>query len=139
MIVYNLKCKKEHVFEAWFPDSAAYDEQAAAGKVVCPDCGSRKISKAPMAPNLSTSRELSSSEERSQAKAAMEALRAMRAEIEKNAEHVGPKFAEEARKIHYKEVKARPIYGEATKEEAAEMVEEGVEFGTVPWVPRGDA
>lgn len=139
MIVYNLKCKKEHVFEAWFPDSAAYDEQAAAGKVVCPDCGSRKISKAPMAPNLSTSRELSSSEERSQAKAAMEALRAMRAEIEKNAEHVGPKFAEEARKIHYKEVKARPIYGEATKEEAAELVEEGVEFGTVPWVPRGDA
>ncbi len=52
MILYDLRCRKNHVFEAWFRDSAAYDDQAEAGEVVCPTCGSKKVEKAPMAPRL---------------------------------------------------------------------------------------
>ncbi len=52
MILYDLKCRKDHVFETWFRDSAAYDEQVAAGAIACPVCGSRKVEKALMAPRL---------------------------------------------------------------------------------------
>jgi hypothetical protein len=139
MIVYDLKCQKEHVFEAWFRDSAAYDQQAKSGKVVCPECGSKKVAKAPMAPNVARVQSPSNSEQRQQAAQAIQMLRQIREQVEKNADNVGEKFAEEARKIHYGEVKPRNIYGQASKEEAEELVEEGVEFGVIPWVPRSDA
>ncbi len=139
MIVYDLKCAKDHVFEAWFRDSAAFDQQAKAGKVVCPECGSKKVAKAPMAPNVARVQSPSSSEQRQQAQQAVAMLRQMREQVEKNCDYVGEKFAEEARKIHYGETKARNIYGETSKEQAEELVEEGVEFGVVPWLPRTDA
>ena len=139
MIVYDLKCAKGHVFETWFRDSAACDTQLAGSKVVCPDCGSKKISKAPMAPNVAKVQSLSSSEQRQVAAQTMTMLREMREHVEKKADNVGDKFAEEARKIHYGEVKPRGIYGQTSKEEAEELVEEGIEFGVMPWVPRSDA
>jgi hypothetical protein len=139
MIVYDLKCNKSHVFEAWFRDSGTYDKQAAAGKVVCPECGSKKVSKAPMAPNVARVQSPTNTEQRQQAAEAMQMLRQMREHVEKNSDYVGEKFAEEARKIHHGETKARSIYGEASKEEAEELADEGVEFGIIPWVPRTDA
>lgn len=139
MIKYELKCRKDHVFEAWFYDSATYDKQAAGGKVTCPVCNSRKVTKAPMAPRIGKSKsEVAVAEARQQAMA-LKALAEIRDHVEKNADYVGDQFAEEARKIHYGEVDKRNIYGEATKEEAKELVEEGVEVAMIPWLPRGDA
>ncbi|HEX6957198.1 MAG TPA: DUF1178 family protein [Ferrovibrio sp.] len=143
MIKYELKCRKEHVFEAWFYDSATYDKQAAGGKVVCPVCGSRKVTKAPMAPRIAKSKSDRASErasqEAQQKAVMMKALRELREHIEKNADYVGDKFAEEARRIHYGETDERNIYGEASKDEARELAEEGIDIAVIPWVPRGDA
>jgi hypothetical protein len=139
MIKYELKCRKDHVFEAWFYDSATYDKQAAGGKIVCPVCNSRKITKAPMAPRIGKSKGEVAAAEAKEVAIAMKALRELREHVEKNADYVGDQFAEEARKIHYGETDKRNIYGEATKEEAKELVEEGIDVAMIPWVPRGDA
>ncbi len=139
MIKYELKCRKDHVFEAWFYDSATYDKQAAGGKVVCPVCNSRKVTKAPMAPRIARSKGERAADEAKQAAAAMKALAAIREHVEKNADYVGDQFAEEARKIHYGETDKRNIYGEASKDEAKELVEEGIDVAVIPWLPRGDA
>lgn len=137
MIVYNLRCAKEHAFEAWFRDSASYDAQAEAGKVVCPVCGSKKVSKAPMAPNIASSR--SNVPDEAKAAEVMGKLRELRAEVEANSDHVGDQFPEEARKIHYGETEPRNIHGDATADEAKALKDEGVDFSVIPWVPRGDS
>jgi len=152
MIVYNLKCRKDHLFEAWFRDSSAYDEQATAGVLSCPFCGSRKVEKALMAPRLSKGAAkveeaapvpVAASEkavmETEQAGQMMKALAEVRRKIEENFDHVGPAFAEEARKIHYGEADPRNIYGETSDEDAEALREEGVSFGRIPWAPRQDS
>ncbi len=137
MIVYNLRCAKNHLFDAWFRDSATYDEQAKADEVVCPACGSTKVEKAPMAPNISSSK--STTPDMAQAAEVMGKLRQLRAEVESNSDHVGDSFPEEARKIHYGETEQRNIHGDATPDEAKELKDEGVDFSVIPWVPRGDS
>lgn len=139
MIKYELKCRKDHVFEGWFQDSATYDKQAAAGEIACPVCNSRKISKAPMAPSIARSKAERSADEAKQKAVMMKALRELRDHVEKNADYVGDKFAEEARKIHYGETDERNIYGETSKDEAEALAEEGIDVAMIPWVPRGDA
>ncbi|MGD9868824.1 MAG: DUF1178 family protein [Hyphomicrobiales bacterium] len=119
MIRYALRCKDGHQFEAWFQNSAAFDRQAARGQVSCPQCGSAKVSKAVMAPNIASN---TPSPERVRA-----ALKELREHVTANAEYVGDRFASEARKIHHEETEARGIYGEATPEEVKELNEEGVE------------
>lgn len=139
MIKYELKCRKDHVFEAWFYDSATYDLQAADGKVVCPVCNSRKVTKAPMAPRIGKSKgEVAAAEAREVAKL-RQALTELRDHVEKTADYVGPQFAEEARKMHYGEADKRNIYGEASSEEAGELADEGIEIARIPWLPRSDA
>lgn len=140
MIVYNLRCAKDHSFEAWFRDSATYDAQANAGEVVCPVCGNTKIAKAPMAPNISGKK--SGTPDKSDMAAAAEVmgkLRELRAAVESNSDHVGDKFPEEARKIHYGEAEKRNIHGDASADEAKALKDEGVDFSVIPWVPRGDS
>lgn len=139
MIRYTLRCDKTHEFECWFRDSAAYDQQQKAGEVSCPLCGSRKVEKAIMAPNVASRKGLSNDEERQRAAAAMAMLRQMRQAVERNCDNVGDRFAEEARRIHYGETKPRNIYGRTTKDEAEALVEEGIEFGVIPWVDLPDA
>jgi len=139
MISFNLRCGKDHVFEAWFKDGKSFDRQARHGKVACPVCGDAKVVKAPMAPNIASG--VSRKTEDKQAKAAAafrETLTKLRAEVEKNCDYVGTDFAEEARKIHYKESDARNIYGETTEQEAQALNEEGVEFAQIPWPSRTD-
>ncbi len=141
MIVYDLTCGNEHLFETWFRDSAAYDQQRKARKVVCPVCGDKEVSKALMAPALAGKRgEAKAGKGQAWQKAAemMQALRHVRDHVEQNCDYVGSEFAEEARKIHYGETEHRDIYGEATDEESSELKEEGVEFRRIPWVPRHD-
>ena len=159
MIVFDLKCRKDHVFEAWFPDSASFAEQAEAGKVVCPVCGSKKVTKALMAPAVVTSRRGKAevvepapegpqdAPQDSGATAAAVAdsekagelrrmLKDLRDHVEKNCDYVGGEFAEEARKIHYGETDPRGIYGETSEAEAKDLQDEGIEVARVPWLPR---
>ncbi|HVU19243.1 MAG TPA: DUF1178 family protein [Rhizomicrobium sp.] len=130
MIVYNLRCKNSHEFEGWFKDSSAFDAQAGSGKLVCPICNSRKVEKAIMAPSVSgTKKNVSAPEEMRRMRQFMTGLRK---HVLENAENVGKNFAEEARKIHYGEIAERPIYGDATVEEAMELVEEGIDVAPLP-------
>ena len=153
MIRYALSCQKGHGFESWFKSSADYDKQAARGLIGCPLCGSTKIGKAIMAPGVARSapREapapqvpapaaapeprapvamLSEKERELRAK-----LKELREHVTKNADYVGTKFPEEARKMHYGEIEHRSIYGEASPQDAKELHEEGIEFHPLPVLP----
>jgi len=131
VIVYTLRCSEGHDFEGWFRDSVAFDEQNAEGKLVCPVCETRSVSKAPMAPALpvSVGTRTSAPEEMRKMRQFMTGLRKY---VEQNAEYVGPKFPEEARKIHYGETEERHIYGEASLRDVKELVEEGVDIAPLP-------
>ena len=140
MIVYRLTCKNEHEFEAWFRDSAACDAQIAEGKVMCPHCGDTSARKSLMTPNVAPKGAESASGKPSERRAAiMRELRELRRKVEENCDYVGPRFAEEARRIHYGETDAHAIYGETTPKEASALTEEGIEFGRIPWAPRLDS
>ena len=149
MIVYSLHCSKGHAFEGWFASIAAFDEQQAKGKLLCPLCDSRKVSKAPMAPSLSPSVGASKRETPvvpvpaaaapapvqrmpDELRKMRQFMTGLRKYVEENSENVGRKFPEEARKIHYGETEERPIYGEASLEEAADLVEEGIDVAPLP-------
>lgn len=146
MIVFDLKCRKDHVFEGWFADSATFQAQADAGEVACPVCGDTRVAKALMAPNVATRSSAAKGAEtaaskplamaqKEQAAQMYAMMRAVKEYVEKTFEHVGPRFAEEARKIHYGETDKRGIYGQATRDEAAELKDEGIEFGELPDLP----
>jgi hypothetical protein len=139
MILFDLRCARDHVFEAWFPNSAAYEKQAKAGAVGCPTCGSRKVEKAPMAPRIGKGGEAKVPVVASEHAEIRKQLMELRSKIEANCDYVGNKFAEEARRIHYGETERRDIYGEASDDEAKELHDEGVEFARVPWLPRQDS
>jgi hypothetical protein len=151
MIRYALVCNKGHDFESWFQDSAAYDKQIKRKLIACPHCGSAKVEKAIMAPRLAGSRKREMTAEPPAAAPAPEKapvamispqekelrskLKELREHLTKNADHVGPKFPEEARKMHYGETKHRSIYGEASPDEAKALAEEGIEFHPLPILP----
>jgi hypothetical protein len=138
MILYDLTCPDEHRFESWFRNSGAVEKLIKAGQVTCPVCGSKKVKKAPMAPNIAKASpsEIAAIDKRGEIAAAMEqaekAITQLREVVEKNFENVGEKFPEEARRIHYGEAKKRGIYGEATVADAKALVDEGVEVGLLP-------
>jgi len=154
VIRYNLVCDRRHEFESWFQDSAAYDKQAKRGLVSCPLCGSAKVEKAIMAPRLARKDKstpiMAPVEEAAPAPAAAPApvamispqekefrakLKELRDHLTSNADNVGKKFPEEARKMHYGEIEHRSIYGEATLESAKEMIDEGIELHPLPVLP----
>lgn len=168
MIRYALACEKGHSFESWFQNSLAYEKQAKRSLVTCPICGSAKVEKAIMAPNLASGpahAEPASPQppgpspappdSRSLQPAPMppippknpvammspperelrQKLKELRDHVTKNASYVGPRFPEEARKIHYGETEHRSIYGEASPQEAREMHDEGIEFHPLPMLP----
>ena len=156
MIRYTLNCDQGHAFESWFQNSAVYDKQAKRSLVSCPICGSAKVEKAIMAPRLARADAgprppeppnpqktptpgvapktpvamVSATEHELRQK-----LKELRDYITKNANYVGQRFPEEARKIHYGEVEHRSIYGEASPEEAKQLHEEGIEFHPLPVLP----
>ena len=158
MIRYALICEKGHEFESWFQDSTAYDKQAKHGLVSCAQCGSVKVEKAIMAPRLSTTAKKQRTPIEAPAPAAEAAapvpvpvapvamispqeqefrskLKELHDHLTKNADNVGAKFPEEARKMHYGEIKHRSIYGEASAEDAKALHEEGIEFHPLPVLP----
>ena len=147
MIKYTLVCEQRHEFESWFASSAAYDKQEKRGLISCPTCHSSKVEKAIMAPRLSGTRKRARKTDAPAAAAAPVAmlspqeqelrskLKELRDHITKNADNVGKKFPEEARKMHYGEIEHRSIYGEATLESAKEMIDEGIELHPLPVLP----
>jgi hypothetical protein len=139
MIKYSLKCANAHEFEAWFANSSAYDRQSAARQVLCPHCGSEQVEKALMAPNILASQQKdkapASAEPTAAQLEALALLRKLREHVQENSEYVGPRFAEEALKIHHDEVEARSIYGEASEPEVKVLRDEGVEFYPLPVLP----
>ena len=147
MIRYALVCAKGHSFESWFQNSAAYDKQAKRALVACPNCGTAKVEKEIMSPRLAGSRkrdEEAPPANDTKTPVAMvtpqehelrKKLKELREHLTKNADNVGQKFPEEARKMHYGEIDYRSIYGEASPEEARKLHEEGVEFHPLPVLP----
>jgi hypothetical protein len=162
MIRYALACDQGHTFESWFQNSAAYDTQAKRGLVTCPHCGSAKVEKALMTPQLSGTKKRGrmsvptpDTPAAAQVPATVPApdapapvammspqerefrrkLKELREHLTKNADYVGQKFPEEARKMHYGEVEHRSIYGEASPQDAKELHEEGIEFHPLPVLP----
>lgn len=137
MITYSLSCDNQHKFDAWFRSAEAYEDQHAQGIVTCPVCGSLKVDKALMAPavNRMTSDKISLSSGHPMQAEIRDFLRAMRKKVTSEADYVGDRFAEEARKIHFKEADPRGIYGEATRDEVAELLDDGVDFLPLPQLP----
>ena len=154
MIHYNLRCERGHGFESWFQSSAAYESQEKRKLVSCPACGSVKVERAIMAPQI-----VSKKGRESAMPAAADApttdataqgstpllmaqelelrakIKELRDHIVKNADNVGERFPNEARKMHYGDIEHRPIYGEASPEEARSLIDEGVEVSPLPVLP----
>ncbi len=158
MILYRLRCSKGHEFESWFKDSKSYERQEKKFVIGCAVCGDSKVKRAIMSPRIgrkgnaevevpvevsapapvpTPAQQQMAALARQMPKELREALIKVRTEVEKSCEHVGPKFAEEARKIHYGESDKRGIYGETSDKEAEALADEGIEFGRLPWIPRG--
>lgn len=137
MIQYSLFCSKGHTYDAWFKSAAAFDEQQGRGIVTCAVCGDVAVSKAPMAPAVARTdgERVSLSSSHPDAAKFRDMLREYRQKVTSQADYVGDKFAEEARKIHFQEVEARGIYGNATRDEVVALVEEGIEFMPLPDLP----
>ncbi len=138
MIRYSLTCPEAHAFEAWFADSAAYEAQRSKGAILCPVCGSADVEKALMAPSVATARKKDSvrlAANMPERQEAISMLRKLREHLTANADYVGPRFAEEARRIHYNESEKRGIYGEASRDDARALAEEGIEFHPLPTLP----
>ncbi|WP_374627952.1 DUF1178 family protein [Devosia sp.] len=137
MITYALLCDNQHRFDAWFRSAEAFDEQLARGIVSCPVCASIRVEKALMAPAVarSGSDKVTVSSGHPQQAEIRELLRAMRRKVVSEADYVGDRFAEEARKIHFREADARGIYGEATRDEVAGLIDDGVDFLPLPNLP----
>jgi hypothetical protein len=153
MIRYNLRCEKGHAFESWFQSSAAYESQEKRKLVSCPSCGSVKVERAIMAPRIASrkgrdvapapaapetaaqgggeSTPLMMAQERE----LRSKLKELRDHIVRNADNVGERFPNEARKMHYGDIEHRPIYGEASPEEARALIDEGVEVSPLPVLP----
>lgn len=143
MIRYSLRCGSEHEFEAWFRDSAGYDEMRAAGDVSCPVCGDTDVSKAIMTPGIPRKGNRDPEDVRARTEKLnedlMEAVERLRRHVEDNCDYVGNGFAEEARKIHYGETEERGIYGEATPDEAKALDDEGIEVYSFPKITKKPA
>jgi hypothetical protein len=157
MIRYALACDKGHVFESWFQNSAAYDTQVKAALITCPVCNSAKVEKTLMAPGVVGAKKRAGAPPASppsprpaadtadtatpvammspQEQEFRKKLKELRDHLTKNADYVGQKFPEEARKMHYGDIEHRSIYGEASPDQAKELHEEGIEFHPLPVLP----
>jgi hypothetical protein len=146
MIRYSLQCSAGHGFEGWFSSSQDHDEQKARGLLACPACGSHDIEKTLMAPSVATARKKEERRELAVKQSAalpadpkrremLRQIKEMRDQVLAGAENVGDRFSEEARKIHYGEAEARGIFGQATIEEAAGLIDEGIDVLPIPDLP----
>jgi hypothetical protein len=138
MIVFDLKCADDgHVFETWFANSAAFDDQKKRGFLMCPQCGGANIGKALMAPNIPSKGNqrpenalanvmTSAAEPAEKLKALMTEVAAQQAKALKDSKWVGKDFERQARAMDAGEIDHGSIHGQATPEQAKAMMEDGV-------------
>lgn len=134
MIRYTLSCDRDHSFESWFQSSEAFDALSAAGRIACAVCGSVRVSKALMAPAVRGGK-AEPAPLRAPASEIEAKLAELRRHIEENSEYVGLNFAAEARAIHEGDAPSRAIYGEAHRDEAKKLIEDGVPVAPLPFLP----
>ena len=167
MILFDIKCSDGHIFEAWFQNNEAYEQQIDNDLVECPLCGCTKTSKSLMSPNISakgeiirdayqseqdsedhkvtvsahsnSSKEVSSDDVKRALDHMHNIMSKFRRQVEKSCEYVGDDFADEARKIHAGESEKRGIYGETTISETEELLEEGIDILPVPGLNKLDS
>jgi hypothetical protein len=143
MVIYDLICERNHRFEGWFPSFEAYEEQTAQGQVACPTCRTVEVERVPHACAVHVKREGKKNKREGQnpegepslplnVADAKEILIRLHHFVRENFEDVGPRFAEEIRQISYGKAKKRPIHGTATKEERAELDDEGIPYISLP-------
>ena len=133
MIKYNLLCECGKDFESWFSSSTEYDVLKKRKLVSCIYCNSTSVKKSIMSPNLPVKSQKKSKKVQLEQNIKKQLLN-FRRYIEKNCKNVGDNFPQEARNIHYDKKTSKGIYGKATQEEANELLEEGIEVGTIPWI-----
>ena len=151
MIVFDLHCDSDHAFEGWFASSDAFEKQQASGMLQCPMCGTPSVKRLPSAPRLNLgasapSTALSSAAppqsgeaaDRARLIAAQTAFYRHLKQMLEQSDNVGSRFAEEARRIHYKEAPERQIHGSATREETVDLLEEGIPVLPVPFDIKDD-
>ena len=143
MKVFNFCCGRDHGFEGWFASAEAFEAQLGRGLVECPVCGDKSVRRLPSAPRLNLSSpepaRTVTNESASTGPTPQQLQRIwhkMARYIRENTEDVGERFAEEARRIHYDEVPERAIRGVASREEASELADEGIEVIAFP-MPKG--
>ena len=137
MIKYNLKCECGSTFESWFSSSNEFDSLNKKKLIKCIYCDSSAIKKSVMSPNLS-SKSNKMLKKTPLEKNVKKQLLDIRKYIEKNCRNVGENFTREARNIHYDKKSSQGIYGKATPEETAELLDEGIEVSTIPWAPKSE-
>lgn len=138
MIIYDLKCEKDHKFEGWFKDRLAYEEQKAQKLIACPICGSVQIEMVISSISIMGKDARSSKRDSVKELSPMKAIKIFHEYIEKNFENVSDKFADIALKIHHGEEERRNIRGTTTEREEEILREEGVEFFKIP-IPKFDS
>ena len=137
MIKYNLTCECGETFESWFPSSSEFDYLCKKKLIKCIYCESSSVKKSVMAPNLPSKSNkifVKSKLEKNIKKRLLD----FRKYIEKNCRNVGENFSREARSIHYDKKTSKGIYGKTTPEEASELIEEGIEVVSIPWVDKSE-
>lgn len=136
MIHYSLLCPDDHAFDGWFKNSDAYEAQRGRGLVTCPVCNSTDVRKALMAPAVAPSGDkIAVSANHPNQRALQALMRALHEKVTSEADYVGDRFAEEARRIHFDEAPARGIYGEATREDVVGLIEDGIDILPLPHLP----
>ena len=133
MIKYNLTCKCGNSFESWFSSSSEFDYLLKKKIIKCIFCESSSVKKTMMAPRLTRKSNQTLKKTKLQ-KNVKKQLVDFKKYIEKNCEDVGERFPQEARNIHYDKKTSKGIYGKATPEETSELIEEGIDIYTLPWV-----
>ena len=132
MIKYNLMCECGKSFESWFSSSDENDALQRKKLINCIYCDSTLVRKSVMAPNLFNKTNKISKNTNLEKKIKKQLLD-LKKYIEKNCRNVGDNFPREARSIHYDKKNSKGIYGKATPEETAELLEEGIDVATIPW------
>jgi len=135
MIKYNLICRCGETFESWFSSSNEYDILRKKKLINCIYCNNTSIKKSVMAPNLFSKSNKIITITKLEKKIKKELLN-FRRYIEKNCKNVGNNFSQEARKMHYDKKTSKGIYGKASTEETSELIEEGIDVATIPWVDK---
>jgi len=133
MIKYNLICRCGKTFESWFSSSNEYETLKKKKLINCIYCNDNSVKKTVMAPNLSSKSNKITKKVKLESKIKKELIN-IRKYIEKNCKNVGDNFSQEARSIHYDKKTSKGIYGKATPEETDELIEEGIDVATIPWV-----